>query len=154
MSHVAFFKGGLGAAARHVLPFSSVQRAKPRRWARSVWASTTASAARMTSRICMHLSHAGYIYTRTETYHIDPVDDHFGDAALDFDHVIYRLSDMNVDLCDVLPSAALALPTTQHHHCRQRHAAGAACQPHAVAPARAPRHRVHGRQGLLSGGLC
>ena len=38
----------------------------------------------------------GFVYTRTETFHIDPVEDHYETAdGLGFDHIIYRLSDMD-----------------------------------------------------------
>ena len=39
----------------------------------------------------------GVVYTEDDTYHIDPAEEHFPGESVDFDHVIYRLSDMAFD---------------------------------------------------------
>ncbi len=40
----------------------------------------------------------GHFFAKEDAYHVDPVDDHFPGAKLDYDHIIYRLSDMDEDL--------------------------------------------------------
>ena len=38
------------------------------------------------------------VYSGNEVFHIEPADDHFGNATLDFDHILYRRSDTTEDL--------------------------------------------------------
>ena len=86
MSHLALYRGSLGKRVACFLLLCSQAVS-----AEGAEKSAVSFSVTNDNRI------RGVVYTETETYHIDPAEDHFGGESVDFDHVIYRLSDMSFD---------------------------------------------------------